>query len=26
LEKQLYDGRITSYKAALALIDKYMKR
>ncbi len=26
LEKQLYDGRITSYKAALALIDKYNRK
>lgn len=25
LEKQLYEGRITSYKAALTLIDKYTK-
>ncbi|HUV01297.1 MAG TPA: hypothetical protein VMW32_10075 [Bacteroidales bacterium] len=23
LEKQLYDGTITSYKAAISLIDKY---
>lgn len=26
LEKQLYDGRITSYSAAMALIDKYNKK
>jgi LAO/AO transport system kinase len=26
LEQQLYDGRITSYKAAIALIDKYNKK
>jgi hypothetical protein len=26
LEKQLSEGRITSYKAALGLIDKYNKR
>jgi LAO/AO transport system kinase len=26
LEEQLYRGRITSYKAALTLIDKYLKK
>jgi LAO/AO transport system kinase len=26
LEKQLYEGTITSYKAALSLLDKYFKR
>jgi LAO/AO transport system kinase len=26
LEKQLYEGRITSYKAAVKLLDKYFKR
>lgn len=26
MEKQLYDGKITSYKAAMTLLDKYFKR
>jgi LAO/AO transport system kinase len=26
IEKQLYEGRVTSYKAAMTLIDKFMKR
>ncbi len=26
LERLLYEGRITSYKAALMLLDKYFKR
>jgi LAO/AO transport system kinase len=26
IEKELYDGKITSYKAAISLIDKYMKK
>jgi LAO/AO transport system kinase len=26
IEKQLYEGRITSYKAAMTLIDKYLKK
>jgi LAO/AO transport system kinase len=26
IEKQLYEGKITSYKAALTLIDKYLKK
>jgi LAO/AO transport system kinase len=26
LEQQLYEGKITSYKAAVSLIDKYLKR
>lgn len=26
IEKELYEGKITSYKAALSLIDKYMKK
>jgi len=26
IEQQLYDGKITSYKAAVKLLDKYFKR
>ena len=26
IEKQLYEGKITSYKAAVKLLDKYFKR
>jgi hypothetical protein len=26
IEKQLQDGNITSYKAALSLLDKYFKK
>jgi len=26
IEQQLYDGKITSYKAAIKLLDKYFKR